>query len=186
MDPIACEETQGYQGLNLGFGTSGNFAHTFLGFSNHKIKNVYSNEYLGYDGSKNNGVPRVTLVGEDSASCWRVNEHTIDTYQLLATVSGREMPLSAFRTGNCKAQIILSEVRAENQSSDSQWTLECKGEASSLFKVIHNSYPGLRLDVDADKKLWLSKKRKCASQLWSFLPGQAAFPVEPRHGILKR
>ena len=154
---------------------SDHYASAFLVHTNHQIANVHSGKYLGFSQNDSSDYiqPSVTFADSHDASRWRVVPYGRNSYQLCVDVSGTEMLLSIRCGEDLRYKAYLTTRSAEHQLRIFQWTLECVGQASPLFKIRHNSHAGLALDVDVHGELWLSKENTCASQLWSFSHGQA-------------
>ena len=151
---------------------SDHYASAFLVHASHQITNIHSGKYLGFSPNDNSDPirPSVTFADSHDAPRWRVVPYERGSYQLFVDVSGTEMVLSIRCGEDLRYKAYLTPPKAEHQLRIFQWTLECMGQASPLFKIRHNSHVGLSLDMDAhDGQLWLSKEKTCASQLWSFL-----------------
>ena len=155
---------------------SDDYASAFLVHANHQIVNIHSGKYLGFYPQDNSDSirPSVTFTDSHDAPRWRIAPYGRGSYQLFVNVSGTDMLLSIRCGEDLRYKAYLTTPKAEHQLRIFQWTLECVGQASPLFKIRHNSHAGLALDVDAHGELWLSKENNaCSSQLWSFVNGNA-------------
>lgn len=167
---IGKSDHEHYLGHDLAI--SDQHASAFLVHASHQIVNIHNVKYLGFSPNDNSDDvrPSVTFADSHDAPRWRVVPCGRGSYQLFVDVSGTEMVLSIRCGEDLRYKAYLTTPKAEHQLRIFQWTLDCVGQASPLFKIRHNSHIGLALDMDAhDGELWLSKEKTCASQLWFFL-----------------
>lgn len=151
-----------------------NIASPFLDFASHQIKNIHSGKYLGLDQYSDGDINQLkaTCADAKAASCWKVVKDSENSYQIFANLPGTEVAHGICYRQFARPEIRLASLVPERKPLAFEWTLECLGQASSLFKVRPVSHLRLALDVDVNGELWLSKEKDCTSQLWAFLPGR--------------
>ena len=132
-----------------------NIASPFLDFPFHQIKNIHSGKYLGLDQNSDGDInqSKATCTDEKAASSWKVVKGTEISYQVFASLPGIEVPLRICYREFARPEIRLASLVPEQKPLAFQWTLECLGQASSLFKVRPISHLGLALDVDVNGEL---------------------------------
>ncbi|KAG7010127.1 hypothetical protein G7Y79_00001g003990 [Physcia stellaris] len=109
----------------------------FLDFASHQIKNIHSGKYLGLDQYPDGDINQLkaTCADAKAASCWEVVKDSENSYQIFANLPATEVPHGICYRQFARPEIRLASLVPERKPLAFEWTLECLGQASSLFKI---------------------------------------------------